>query len=60
MVKGRRGEVVASKMADALAASDSRDFWVEAKKINNSGKPSPSTVDGETGHESIVDVSKYS
>ena len=55
-VDNRRHTIVASKMASSLASGDSRDLWVETKKINNAGRPSPSTMDGVTGEISIADV----
>ena len=57
----RRRTIVATKMANSLASSDKRDLWVETKKVNNAGRPCPSTVDGATGEKPIADVfaSKY-
>lgn len=56
VVDSQRRTIVATKMAASLASGDSRDLWTETKKINNAGKPSPSTVDGVTGDKPIADV----
>ena len=55
-VKNRKLEIISQKMADSLNSNSQRDFWRESKKINNTGEPSPSNVDGGTGDADIASV----
>ena len=55
-VRARRDRIVADKMAESLCSNAGRDLWIEAKKINSSGKPCPSNVDGQIGDDAISSV----
>ncbi len=58
--KLRRQHITRKKLAAALASSNSRDFWKEAKKVNMKSKTSSSvpTVDGISGDAPVSRASK--
>ena len=55
-MRARRDRIVADKMAESLCSNAGRDLWIEAKKINSSGKPCPSNVDGQIGDDAVSSV----
>ena len=51
-----QGRISADRMAQSLSGNNSRDFWVEAKKMKSGGHSMPSVVDGVEGVEEICSL----